>query len=179
MEYNFEWFDKLGVMGYPLLLCSVICMAIIFERLVFFIRITDYKKTVFEDLNSFLNDISKYKKSIRDEMMSLKIQEVRTQFYSGLNILKIISTIAPMFGLLGTVLGILKAFMNISQHTGPVSANMVASGLFEAMLTTALGLSIALPCIVMYFIYSSISNSIISKFTLQLNHISLGHEVKS
>ena len=61
-----------------------------------------------------------------------------------------IGNVAPLLGLLGTVLGMIKAFMVIQQMGGKVNAAVLAGGIWEAMLTTALGLSGALPTLVAY-----------------------------
>ena len=65
-----------------------------------------------------------------------------------LQALATIGNIAPLLGLLGTVLGMIKAFMVIQQMGGKVNAAVLAGGIWEAMLTTALGLAVALPTIV-------------------------------
>jgi biopolymer transport protein ExbB len=65
-----------------------------------------------------------------------------------LQILATIANIAPLLGLLGTVLGMIKAFMVIQQMGGKVNAAVLAGGIWEAMLTTALGLAVALPTMV-------------------------------
>jgi biopolymer transport protein ExbB len=59
-----------------------------------------------------------------------------------------IGNIAPLLGLLGTVIGMIKAFMVIQQMGGKVNAAVLAGGIWEAMLTTALGLAVALPTMV-------------------------------
>jgi biopolymer transport protein ExbB len=56
-----------------------------------------------------------------------------------------IGNIAPLLGLLGTVIGLIKAFMVIQEMGGKVNASVLAGGIWEAMLTTALGLGVALP----------------------------------
>lgn len=56
-----------------------------------------------------------------------------------------IGNIAPLLGLLGTIMGMIKAFMVIQQMGGKVNAAVLAGGIWEAMLTTALGLAVALP----------------------------------
>jgi biopolymer transport protein ExbB len=55
-----------------------------------------------------------------------------------------------LLGLLGTVLGMIKAFMVIQEMGGKVNAAVLAGGIWEAMLTTALGLAVALPTMVAY-----------------------------
>ena len=72
-----------------------------------------------------------------------------------LQTLATIGNIAPMLGLLGTVLGMIKAFMVIQQTGGKVNAAVLAGGIWEAMLTTALGLAVALPTLVAHSYLSS------------------------
>ena len=59
-----------------------------------------------------------------------------------------IGNIAPLLGLLGTVLGMIKAFMVIQEMGGKVNAAVLAGGIWEALLTTAIGLAVALPTMV-------------------------------
>jgi biopolymer transport protein ExbB len=73
-----------------------------------------------------------------------KIKELE----KGLSWLSLISTVTPLLGLTGTVTGMIKAFMAIEQLGGRVNASVLAGGIWEAMLTTALGLSVALPAMV-------------------------------
>ena len=70
-------------------------------------------------------------------------------YESRLNLLASIISISPMLGLLGTVTGMIKAFTNISKY-GAGDAAIVADGIAEALLTTAAGLMIAIPVIVVY-----------------------------
>ncbi len=64
-----------------------------------------------------------------------------------------------MLGLLGTVIGMIKAFMVIQQMGGKVNAAVLAGGIWEAMLTTALGLAVALPTMVAHsYLVSRVDN---------------------
>jgi biopolymer transport protein ExbB len=65
-----------------------------------------------------------------------------------LQALATIGNITPLLGLLGTVIGMIKAFMVIQEMGGKVNAAVLAGGIWEAMMTTALGLSVALPTMV-------------------------------
>lgn len=67
----------------------------------------------------------------------------------GLNTLGSIATIAPFIGLLGTVLGVLKAFGNIGLQ-GKAGATVVAAGVAEALITTAVGLTIGIVAVISY-----------------------------
>ena len=77
-----------------------------------------------------------------------------------LPILLTIGQLTPLLGLLGTVLGMIKAFMVIQQVGGKVNATVLAGGIWEAMLTTAMGLAVAIPTVLAY-----------SFFTYRLNRI--------
>ena len=70
-------------------------------------------------------------------------------YESRLNLLASVISISPMLGLLGTVTGMIRAFTNISKY-GTGDAAIVADGIAEALLTTAAGLMIAIPVIVIY-----------------------------
>ncbi len=58
--------------------------------------------------------------------------------------------IAPLLGLLGTVFGMIKAFMAVQDLGGRVNAAVLAGGIWEAMLTTAFGLVVAIPLILFH-----------------------------
>ncbi len=68
-----------------------------------------------------------------------------------LNLLASASGAAPMLGFLGTVIGMIMAFFEISNVTGAVSPKLLASGIYTAMATTAAGLFVGIPA---YFFYN-------------------------
>lgn len=63
----------------------------------------------------------------------------------GLAVLTLVASIAPLVGLLGTVTGLIQAFQQISAAGSRVEPATLAGGIWEALLTTAAGLSIAIP----------------------------------
>ena len=66
-----------------------------------------------------------------------------------LNTLGTIAAIAPLLGLLGTVIGMIKVFAAITAH-GVGEASVLAGGISEALITTAAGLSVAIPTLMFY-----------------------------
>lgn len=74
-----------------------------------------------------------------------------SKFEKNLNILASASGAAPMLGFLGTVIGMIMAFFEISNVTGAVSPKLLASGIYTAMATTAAGLFVGIPA---YFFYN-------------------------
>jgi biopolymer transport protein ExbB len=68
---------------------------------------------------------------------------------SNLRVLGAVANITPMMGLLGTVFGMIKAFNVISQ-SGTGNPGLVASGISEALVTTAAGMVVGIPALVLY-----------------------------
>ena len=64
---------------------------------------------------------------------------------SGLPFLSLIATISPLLGLLGTVLGMIEAFQQLETAGDRVDPAILSGGIWEALLTTAAGLSVAIP----------------------------------
>lgn len=64
---------------------------------------------------------------------------------SGLRVLELIATIAPLLGLLGTVLGMIAAFQALQESGSRADPAILAGGIWEALLTTAAGMAVAIP----------------------------------
>lgn len=67
-----------------------------------------------------------------------------------LSVMATISGAAPMIGFLGTVTGMIKAFISIAQEEGSVSPRLLSEGIYEAMITTAAGLLVGIMAYLMY-----------------------------
>lgn len=63
--------------------------------------------------------------------------------------LELIATIAPLIGLLGTVLGMIQAFQALQEAGSAVDPSILAGGIWEALLTTAAGMAVAIPASVL------------------------------
>ncbi len=77
-----------------------------------------------------------------------------------LGMLVTISVVAPLIGLLGTVTGLISAFVNISNQSGFASSTDIADGIYQSLLTTAAGLVVAIPCAVAYGYLSARVNAL-------------------
>jgi biopolymer transport protein ExbB len=93
-----------------------------------------------------LRAIQRGSEACSEAMLSAKARE-RGRLEAHLNVLATIGSNAPFVGLLGTVLGIIKAARDLSDAAG---ASAVMSGVFEALVATAVGLFVAIPAIVAY-----------------------------
>ena len=77
-----------------------------------------------------------------------------------LGIIATIAVVAPMIGLLGTVAGLIEAFVNMSSQSGFASSTDIASGIYQSLLTTAAGLVVSIPCAVGYMFLSARVNAL-------------------
>lgn len=71
-----------------------------------------------------------------------------------INYLQVIASVAPMVGLLGTVSGMVKAFQTIADQ-GMGKPELLADNISEALITTASGLSVAIPALIAYFFFKN------------------------
>jgi biopolymer transport protein ExbB len=166
--------SKGGILVIPILFCSVLVLAIFFERVIRYavnrrrgkeieVKIADLMTKGFEEdaltlagqSNSPMGRILEKAIQARDldkdtlESVIVNATENEVRGLSAyLQALATIGNIAPLLGLLGTIIGMIKAFMVIQDMGGKVNAAVLAGGIWEAMLTTALGLAVALPTMV-------------------------------
>lgn len=68
--------------------------------------------------------------------------------YRGVRFLELVGMIAPLLGLLGTVLGMIQSFRSLELAEGAANASILAGGIWQALLTTAAGLIVAIPALV-------------------------------
>lgn len=102
---------------------------------------------------------SKDTESIQLALNDAILKEV-PRLEGGLNLVRIISTIAPLLGLLGTVIGMVITFQSITLF-GTGDPQIMASGISIALMTTVIGLVVAIPLVLLYAFASGAANSII------------------
>ncbi len=69
-------------------------------------------------------------------------------------VLSMIASVAPLLGLLGTVTGMMRSFMTVAARAEALGrTELLAAGIYEALVTTAVGLSIAIPALVVYYVF--------------------------
>jgi len=84
-----------------------------------------------------------------EEKMQIELSEQRLQLERNLGWLGTMGNTAPLIGLLGTVWGIMRAFHDMAR-TGSAGPSVVAAGIAEALFTTAAGLVVAVPAVMLY-----------------------------
>lgn len=68
--------------------------------------------------------------------------------------LEVIAAIAPLLGLLGTVIGMVKAFAKLAENTTRIDPSVLAGGIWEALITTIAGLLVAIPAFCAYYCFA-------------------------
>ncbi len=144
-----DLFLKGGFLMYPITLCSIIGLSILINKAIQY-------RSLLRELGVTLDELTQSRpkimepilKGIEDgcnekELSVIGTKQVRV-IESGLSWLGLIETIAPLLGLTGTVTGMIKAFMVISESSS-VNPSMLANGIWEALITTAAGLLVAIP----------------------------------
>ncbi len=174
-----EMILKGGIMMIPLIFTSIVGLAVVIER-AYFLRsrriirhdvvdlINHIEKLediegVVENLSNsdgpFLNIVRialKNRKRPRDEIKEAIIDQGRQEariLERGLTTLETVAGISPLLGLLGTVLGMIKVFRVITVQ-GLGQTQSLSGGISEALITTVVGLSIAIPTLVTYNYFS-------------------------
>ena len=183
-----------------IILLSVVAAAIIIERLLFFRRIRSDEKKVLENVRGALEQNHFYEavaicegdpspisnlmkvgiehrfysqSEIKDAIMGAANLEVpRLERY--ISVLGTIAHIAPLLGLLGTVTGNIDAFGILGSGGGAVGdPSKLASGISEALLTTAAGLIVSIPATVFYNHLVERVNHIILRMENSVNELVL------
>jgi biopolymer transport protein ExbB len=166
-----EWFHKGGVLMWPLLVCSIVGFAIIADRLwalswttlnfrTFIRRLKDHLKSPMRKMRpAFLSDRPASASVITDiyydylsqplekRSEALKREGLRhlDELGARLKLLAAIAQVAPLLGLLGTVTGLVASFQELQNLKGAVQPMNLAGGIWEALITTVVGLSIGIP----------------------------------
>jgi biopolymer transport protein ExbB len=171
-----EILAKGGFMMIPIILSSIIAIAILVERLISLRKIAINARTFVLQVKNLVlreqvNDaillckqtpgpISAITKAglvkrnrSREEIKDSIENAARTQIFHlerNLGVLGTIAAIAPLMGFLGTVTGMIQAFMEIQARGGNVDSSVLAGGIWEALITTAAGLSVGIPALIFY-----------------------------
>lgn len=98
----------------------------------------------------------------------------------GLSVLATISGVAPLLGFLGTVTGMISAFMNIENLQGAANPSDLAGGIWEALLTTAFGLAVGIIAFTFYnYLVAEINKLVLDMEVISNDVIDILEEIKS
>jgi len=189
-----DYFSRGGTMMWLLLILAIIGLAFIIERLISLFgklrgnprEIMEYviKKIEAQGIDAALAYLKKEKNPVAkileaglekvdkgrivvEEAMTMKATAEFAFLDRGMIYLQAVATLAPIVGFLGTVTGMIRAFTAIAA-AGEVEPTLVASGISDAVITTATGLLIAAPVALFYAIFADRVNN----FTRGMEEIS-------
>lgn len=173
-----DLFYKGGPLMYPLLLGSVLVIAIVIERGFHFIGTGVNRKFIetvkehvrrgeFEKALKIAEEgrgpvaliyqealkFRKYTQDVIENEISIRGDQVLHSLSKNLHLLELIGKIAPMIGLLGTVMGMVDAFHEVASVKNLVDPSLLASGIWEALITTVAGLFVGIPALVFHHLY--------------------------
>ena len=160
-----------GIVGYVIITLGIFGVLLSVARMIsLWIAGTKVKaqlKKDTPDTNNALGRVLTAYDSNRDadvETLELKLGEAilkeTPSLQSGIMIIKVISVVAPLMGLLGTVTGMINTFQAITLF-GTGDPRMMAGGISQALITTVLGLVVAIPTVLLHTVVSGRSKSII------------------
>ena len=164
------WFVSMGPLGWPLALCSLLTVALLLERLSVFLQLQPISEKTLLSSAAACRDCTaqacqkrrpsgwRYGLALlerhgnlpaeqREEVLGCWLQEERCRLNQHLRVLQMVGVLAPMLGLLGTVLGMVTMFAGIAEQQGPVTPALLADGLWQALYTTVWGMLIAIPAL--------------------------------
>lgn len=185
-----EWIVRGGPMMIPILLCSILALAVIMERFM-------YLRKIKLDTKKFMNDVSdslkrnramdainiceqapgplpnvlkagilKYdrtRQEIREAIEDASLHEI-PRLERNISILATVAQISTLLGLLGTVIGMIEVFQKIQEKSAalnPVTPADLSGGIWQALIATAAGLIVAIPTLTAYNYFVSRVNNFI------------------
>ncbi|MCL1864953.1 MAG: MotA/TolQ/ExbB proton channel family protein [Spirochaetes bacterium] len=199
---------KGGVIMIPIILGSIIALAIVINRINYFLSIKMDVNSFIEkiylllknnDINKAIDECSKTKhpigkvfnaglENINKEHTSIEKAMERAGILAIADaekymlFLVIIIGIEPMLGFLGTIIGLINSFIAWEKAAASVTVDFLAGGIYQAMITTASGLIVAIPYYIIYHIMLGKIDSMTKELNLYgeelLETIKDVHEVK-
>ena len=135
------YIDRGGIIVYILIFLNIIGFTIMFWKLVVIALFKNKRENLVSEIIIFAKENSQeFKKDSSENFINRKIRKLEF----GLNTVKIIASIAPLLGLLGTVIGVLDSFDSITK-SGLGDPSIFSSGISVALITTIAGLIVAIP----------------------------------
>ena len=99
------------------------------------------------------------------------LAEQSARLFRKIEYLSVIGNIAPMVGLLGTVIGMIIAFQNVASTQGTASAPQLAEGIYQALVTTVGGLIVAIPSIGAFAIFRNRIDQFVAEAAYMAQHV--------
>ncbi len=193
----FSIFLKGGFLMWPILICSIIGLTVIIDRYIvlrkakinipaFMVRIRGLikKKDISGAISYCMEEKSPVANIIRKGLKKYRLGHERVKeaienagrqeinkLEKGLSVLATVAGIAPLLGFLGTVTGMIQAFMTIEDLAGAANPSDLAGGIWEALTTTAFGLIVGIPALAFYNYFLSAVKRTVSDMETVANDV--------
>ncbi len=177
----FQLIMKGGIVGYLIILLSIVALGLVLDYTITIRRsklvphkdVVLIKKLIKDNRLEDLKKMDKENSSFLSQIVIAGLNEVDFGYQAMIKAmedasealsariarkiehLNVIGNISPMMGLLGTVIGMLRCFNEISQVTGAIEPKQLAGGIFEALVTTCMGLIVAIPALYFFAIFKN------------------------
>ena len=201
MESFLIYIEKGGIIFTSLFVLSIITIAIVTLKIfeIYLLRRLDFSNfysLLIADTNNNIKDVkvgfidtlpkskqniilslinlissNNSKIDIEKEIDSLKNKEFK-RIYSFLPSLEVISQVSPLVGLLGTVIGMIDSFNELELGGSLVDPSILAGGIWTALLTTAMGLIVAIPALVSHYFLEKKINDLFDDFEILISKLS-------
>ena len=201
MESFLIYIEKGGIIFTSLFVLSIVTVAIVTLKIfeIYFLKKLDFSNfysLIVADKNNNINDVrqgfidtlpkskrriilslidlissNNSKIDIEKEVDYLKNKEFK-QIYSLLPSLEVISQVSPLVGLLGTVIGMIDSFNELELGGSLVDPAILAGGIWTALLTTAMGLIVAIPALVSHYFLEKKINDLMDDFETLISKLS-------
>ncbi|MFN3695257.1 MAG: MotA/TolQ/ExbB proton channel family protein, partial [Ignavibacterium sp.] len=192
-----EIFLKGGFIMWLILATSIVGLAVVIDRFLvlrkarinvpaFMVRIRGFikKKDISGAISYCMEEkspvanivrkgLKKYKYGhdrVKEAIENAGSQEI-SKLEKGLTILATVSGIAPLLGFLGTVTGMIQAFMTIQDLAGAANPSDLAGGIWEALITTAFGLIVGIPALAFYNYFLSAVKRLVGEMETVANDV--------
>jgi biopolymer transport protein ExbB len=168
--------DKGGVLMYPLILFSILTLWVFLDRCICLRRVRCHPERLFEAVHHGLSQRGREQayqlacthpgpiaalfrvllkappqdKTDLEELAAIQARRELRRLTVRLPLLSLLAGLAPLVGLLGTVVGMVRAFQTVASAEGVVNPSLLAGGIWEALLTTVAGLCVAIPALLFH-----------------------------
>lgn len=195
-----EWIIRGGPMMIPILICSVIALGVIIEKFLYFRKIGIDTGKFVEEISASLKrnkimeaiskceetavpvagvlkaGILKYDRTRQEMREAIEEAGVRQipKLEKNVGILATITQVSPLLGLLGTVIGMVEIFQQIQQKSAalnPVTPAELSQGIWQALIATVAGLTVAIPALTAYNYFVSKVNNLILEMEISASDL--------
>jgi biopolymer transport protein ExbB len=165
-----------GILIWPILLESVLALWVILDRAYYCLAVLPKRRRALHDVVQKSGDVEKldsddslgdFTKAVirakeegvlNQSLLNRQAENLINESEKYLSILHVVAQSAPLLGLLGTVMGMIDAFIEIQNLGGQVNASDLAGGIWEALITTAAGLTVAIPALIAYIGFGRVAD---------------------